>query len=198
MQEPTHSTRGRSGEAPRPALEVRRSARRTRSVTAFREGGTTVVCIPASFSADQEADWVAKMTARLAAREQRSSLDDAALARRAAQLSRQYLAGAARPRSVRWVDNQQSRWGSCTPSRGTIRISHRVARLPEWVLDYVLIHELAHLLVPGHGRDFWALVAAYPLTERARGFLDGVSAAVELDLSGFDGLPDDGEPPAGN
>jgi predicted metal-dependent hydrolase len=136
------------------------------------------------------------MTARLAAREQRISLDDASLARRATQLCRQYLGGAARPRSVRWVDNQQSRWGSCTPARGTIRISHRVGRLPEWVLDYVLIHELAHLLAPGHGRDFWALVAAYPLTERARGFLDGVAAAARLDLSQFDGVTtDDDEPP---
>lgn len=165
-------------------------------MTAFREGQTTVVCIPAHFSPEQEAEWVSKMTARLAAREQRTSLDDASLARRATQLSRQYLGGAARPRSVRWVDNQQSRWGSCTPARGTIRISHRVGRLPEWVLDYVLIHELAHLLVPGHGRDFWALVAAYPLTERARGFLDGVAAAARLDLSQFDGATtDDDEPP---
>ena len=52
--------------------------------------------------------------------------------------------------------------------------------MPSWVLDYVLVHELAHLRVPGHGPKFWALVDRYPRTERARGYLDGISAAAQL------------------
>lgn len=72
-----------------------------------------------------------------------------------------------------WVGNQTTRWGSCTPASGTIRISTRLQQMPSWVLDYVLVHELAHLLAPGHGKDFWALVRGYPRTERARGYLEG-------------------------
>jgi len=49
--------------------------------------------------------------------------------------------------------------------------------MPSYVIDYVLLHELAHLLVPGHGPDFWAALADYPRLERARGFLDGWAAA---------------------
>lgn len=90
---------------------------------------------------------------------------------RAARLSREYLGGLAAPRSVRWVDNQRRRWGSCTPTRGTIRISSRLRTAPEWVLDYVLIHELAHLLATGHGADFWAWVRRYPHTDRAIAYL---------------------------
>ena len=71
----------------------------------------------------------------------------------------------------RSVDNQAWRWGSCTPSDGAVRISSRLAREPGWVLDYVIVHELAHLLVASHGQAFWALVNRYPRTERARGFL---------------------------
>jgi hypothetical protein len=88
-----------------------------------------------------------------------------------------FLNDRARPASVRWVDNQQHRWGSCTPDNGTIRISTRLKGLPEWVINYVIIHELAHLLVPSHGPEFWALVEQYPKAERARGFLEGFSAA---------------------
>lgn len=160
-----------------PPVEVRRSARRTRSVSAHRQGDRVVVSIPAGFSVAEEAEWVAKMTSRLAARERASVADDDALAERAGQLSERYLGGKAQPTSVRWVCNQVSRWGSCTPSRGSIRISDRLRNAPDWVLDYVVVHELAHLLVSGHDRDFWELVNGYPLTERARGFLEGVQAA---------------------
>ena len=48
------------------------------------------------------------------------------------------------------------------------------------MLDYVIMHELAHLLQPSHGRDFWALLESYPRTERARGYLEGVVAAQAL------------------
>jgi predicted metal-dependent hydrolase len=163
--------------APAPPVDVRRSARRRRTVSAYRDGDTTVVLLPARMSRTEERRWVAEMVARLEAKERRTRPSDADLLARAQELSRRHLGGRARPRSVRWVDNQGARWGSCTPDDAALRISSRLRGMPSWVLDYVLVHELAHLLVPGHGRDFWDLVAVYPRTERARGYLEGVAAA---------------------
>ncbi|MEU9044236.1 MULTISPECIES: YgjP-like metallopeptidase domain-containing protein [unclassified Kitasatospora] len=164
----------------RSRVEVRRSARRSRTVSAYREGDRTVVLIPARMSHAEEQRWVAQMLEKLAAQESRRIPGDEALMTRARELSAAYLEDRAHPRQVRWVTNQNSRWGSCTPSEGTIRLSHRLQGMPEYVLDYVLLHELAHLLVPDHGPAFWALLEAYPRTERARGYLEGVVSAARL------------------
>ncbi|AZS74029.1 metal-dependent hydrolase [Streptomyces lydicus] len=176
------------GAAPSPvaggpgtsAVEVRRSSRRRRTVSAYREGDRTVVLIPARMSEAEERRWVTVMLDKLAAQESKRMLGDGELAERARRLSGQYLDGRARPASVRWVTNQNTRWGSCTPAEGSIRLSHRLQGMPEYVIDYVLLHELAHLLVPGHGPRFWRLLESYPRTERARGYLEGVVAADRL------------------
>ncbi|BAU85913.1 metal-dependent hydrolase [Streptomyces laurentii] len=161
-------------------MEVRRSSRRRRTVSAYREGDRTIVLIPARMSEAEERRWVTVMLDKLAAQESKSVLGDRELTERAERLSGQYFGGQARPASVRWVTNQNTRWGSCTPSEGSIRLSHRLQGMPEYVVDYVLCHELAHLLVPGHGPDFWRLLDAYPRTERARGYLEGVAEAARL------------------
>jgi predicted metal-dependent hydrolase len=166
-----------------PDVEVRRSRRRRRTVSAYREEGRTVVLIPARFTKAEERQWVATMLDRLAAGDRRRNPSDSELTARAEELSRRYLGGLAKPVSIRWVENQQSRWGSCTPADGTIRISTRVRGMPGYVLDYVVLHELAHLIVPGHGKDFWSLVGGFPRMERARGYLEGVAAAAHLDLA---------------
>jgi predicted metal-dependent hydrolase len=166
-----------------PEIEVRRSARRRRTVSAYRDGSRVVVLIPARFTAAQEREWVAKMVAKVAANQGRTRRSDADLLKRAGELSRAYLEGRARPTSVRWVTNQRTRWGSCTPSEGTIRLSTRLQGMPGYVVDYVLLHELAHLLESGHGPAFWDLLSAYPQLERARGYLEGVAATAGLDLS---------------
>jgi predicted metal-dependent hydrolase len=158
-------------------IEVRRSARRRRTVSAYREGGRTIVLLPARMSRAEEARWVAEMVARLDAQDRRARPTDQELMSRAQRLAARYLAGRPVPSSVRWVGNQRSRWGSCTVDDRTIRLSDRMLGMPEWVVDYVLIHELSHLIEPGHGPRFWELLESYPDTERARGFLDGWSAA---------------------
>lgn len=170
---------------PAPQVEVRRSMRRRRTVSAYRDGDTVVVLLPGRMTRADERRWVTTMLERLEAQDQRRRPSDPELLRRAEELSRQYLDGRARPSSVRWVANQKERWGSCTPEDGSIRISSRLRGLPEWVLDYVLLHELAHLVVPGHGVRFWALLEGYPRTERARGYLEGWSAATRS-ASGVD------------
>lgn len=159
----------------RSVVEVRRSRRRTATVSAYRDGDRTIIAIPARFSHAQEQEWVAKMLARLEDKERRRHPSDDELLARARELSERYLEGRARPTSVRWSANQGRRWGSCTLVDGSIRISTRVQGMPSWVIDYVLLHELAHLLHPGHGPEFWRLLEGYPRTDRARGFLDGVA-----------------------
>lgn len=167
-------------------VDVRRSAKRTRTVSAYREGDTIVVMIPARLTRAEEREWVDTMVARVTKAERRRRPTDDALLTRAMVLSDRYLDGKCTPSSVRWVDNQLNRWGSCTPADRTIRLSARMHGMPSYVVDYVLLHELAHLLIPGHGREFWDLVERYELTERARGYLEGTSAAGSLGLADTD------------
>lgn len=147
-------------------VEVVRSVRRNKTVSWRPVGGVLRVSIPAWMSAEDEAHWVARAQARF---RRATTAEDLDLPARADEVARQY--NLSRPSSIRWVSDQEHRWGSCTPSTGTIRISDRLAAFPPWVLDYVIVHELAHLWEPGHTRAFWATVSRYPLAERARGFL---------------------------
>jgi len=167
-----------------PEVEVRRSRRRTRTVSAYRRDGKVVVLIPDRLTQAEEAEWVAKMVAQLERSERRTrrGVTDAALARRAERLAADFLDGSVQPTSVRWVTNMTTRWASCTSSTGTIRMSDRLREMPDWVVDYVLVHELAHLLEPNHSPRFWAWVDRYPRAERAKGYLEGVVAAAGLDL----------------
>ena len=170
-----------SAPSPGPEVEVRRSKRRRRTVSAYRDGERIVVLIPASLSRAEEAEWVRTMVARLEKSERRRRPSDTELLSRAQTLSDRWLGGLAVPESVRWVDNQNSRWGSCTPGDRTIRLSARLQGMPAWVVDYVLVHELAHLLEPRHDANFWAWVERYPDAEKAKGYLLGWSAAAHLE-----------------
>jgi predicted metal-dependent hydrolase len=160
---------GADGEFER--IEVRRSPRRKKTISAEIVGNALVVSLPQRLSRAEEQEWVDRMTARMAERRRRDRLNsDGALARRASRLSDLYVGGV-RFRRIAWVPTQRSRWGSCHPEDGDIRLSLALADYPPWVRDYVIVHELAHLVVPDHSEAFWNLVARYPLCERARGFL---------------------------
>jgi predicted metal-dependent hydrolase len=154
-------------------VEIRRSARRKRTVKAYREGDKIVVLMPAHLSAAEEAVHVESLVASI--RRKESHLSDDELMEHAADLSRRWLKGQAVPVSVRWVGNQSSRWGSCSTEDRTIRLSDRLQGMPQWVIDYVLLHELAHLIEANHSSKFHALLADYPHTDRAKGFLEGVT-----------------------
>lgn len=174
----------------RGQVEVRRSVRRRRTVSAYREGDTVVVLIPATLSKREEKRWVDEMVTRLERSEARTRPSEEQLAVRAKQLNDEIFGGLAEASSVRWVDNQRSRWGSCTPADRSVRLSSRLQGMPTWVIDYVIVHELAHLLVPGHGDEFWAWVNRYPKSERARGYLLGWSAGAEEEQQGTEGHVD--------
>ncbi len=169
-------------------VEVRRSARRKRTVSADIRDGVIRVSIPAHFTAGQERHWVERMVERMSAKHEAQPLldDDAAsvLVQRAQVLSRRYLAGRGRPDSIRWVTNQNSRWASATPAHRSIRLSHKLQGMPEWVVDYVILHEMAHLIEPSHNAAFWALLTPYPATATARAFLDGAAFAAQRNLTG--------------
>lgn len=147
-------------------VEVIRSANRRKTAQARLIGSKIQIRIPSRSSSAEERELIEHFTAKF---ERQRSTDAVDLDRRAAVLADRYRLP--RPSSIRWVTNQQHRWGSCTPADGSIRLSDRLADYPTWVLDYVIVHELAHLVELGHTPAFWALVDPYPLGERAKGFL---------------------------
>jgi predicted metal-dependent hydrolase len=152
-------------------IEIRRSPRRRKTVSAEIVGDVLVVSVPQRISRAEEQQWVERMADRMSQRRKRDRLNsEGELERRAAYLADVYLDGI-RPRGIEWATTQRSRWGSCSPEDEEIRLSLELADYPAWVRDYVIVHELAHLIVADHSDGFWALVERYPLTERARGFL---------------------------
>lgn len=162
-------------------VEIRRSKRRKNSVTAFREHGKTVVVVPARLPARDIDGYVKELVGKLDARDEKTaSLEK--LEKRAATLVKTYLdhdvIGQHRvPVTIKWVTNQNSRWGSCTPDDGMIRLSHRLRDMPAYVIECVLLHELIHLIVTDHGPSFYELMNRYPHYEKAEAYLDGYAMA---------------------
>lgn len=164
-------------------IKITRSGRRTRTVTArpLPDGGIEILA-PEDIPDAELQPIIDKLAQRLQRRQERSlRVSDDDLEQRARELNRRYFAGRLRWTSITYVTNQNRRYGSCTPSLGTIRISDRVAKMPAWVRDYVLVHELAHLEQANHSARFWKLVNRYPLTERARGYLIALGLEGETD-----------------
>lgn len=148
------------------AVHVTRSRKRRRSVGAQLIGGTLRLAIPSWMSKAEEAHWIDEMSRRFI---RKMSTDRFDLDQRAVTLARRF--DLPRPRDIRWATDMTTRWGSCTPANGTIRISDRLAAFPDWVVDYVIVHELAHLEELGHTPHFWQLVHRFPTAERAIGYL---------------------------
>jgi predicted metal-dependent hydrolase len=147
-------------------VEVLRSKRRKSTVGAQLIGGVLHITVPSWMSRAEEAEWVEKMSASF---RRQLSTDRIDLRARALALSRRH--DLPRPREIRWDDAMKALWATCTLDTGAIRISTRLAAFPNWVIDYVIVHELCHMEVAGHGPDFWQLVNRYPRAERAVGYL---------------------------
>ncbi len=159
------------------SVEVTRSPRRRRTVGGQMSGNVLNVSVPSWMSKADADRAVADMVQRFARRWSTDGIDLPGRARRLAQRH-----GLPRPSDIAWSDAMRSRWGSCTPKTGVVRISSRLAPYPSWVLDYVIVHELAHILAPEHSPRFWRLVEAYPFAERARGYLIAKSGDAEGDF----------------
>jgi hypothetical protein len=159
-------------------VEIRTSKRRRKSATAYWRDGRIVVVLPSHLKGAQRAEMVDWLVARVLARRPRAARSDEALFERAQHLGRRYVPGAA-PASVRWVTNQHQRWASCTAETGEIRLSHRLKEAPGWVLDAVLVHELAHLLHPDHSPQFHELADRFPRQGEASTFLEGFALGLE-------------------
>lgn len=153
-------------------VKVIRSERRKKSSAARVVDGVLEIRIPAWMDAEQEAEAVEALVRKI---DKKRSVSAAGidLAQRARSLAVVYDLPA--PKEIKWVTNQTTRWGSCSYDDGVIRISSRLARAPEWVVDYVVLHELTHLVESGHTAIFHELMSRYPKSERAEGFLEAMS-----------------------
>lgn len=161
-------------------IDVVRSARRKRTVSASLREGRVKVMVPAGLEPDEETKLVEEIAGRVI---RKATSRDVDLVARAGELAERY--DLPEPTEIKWSTRQKRQWGSCSPGDSRIRVSNRLATMPSWVLDYVLIHEMAHLEVADHGPRFRELVERYELSERATGYLMAVGA---LDPPGGDGL----------
>jgi len=167
------------------SVQIIRSSKRKRTISAKVRGNEILVYLPAGLSEKEEKKWVDKMVSRVESHTKRGSLVDhnKELIKRADQLNRLYLSGKARWNSIEYVSNQNKIFGSCASREGSIRLSERLLKMPDWVRDYVIIHELAHLIHPNHSKPFWGIVNQYRLTERARGYL--MASSLDSDETGL-------------
>jgi len=147
-------------------VQLERSTKRRRTVGARLTDDVLKIVVPSWMSRAEQDHWVEVMSNKFRRKLSTERID---LAERAGLLSRRY--DLPRPVDIRWSDAMNSRWASCTPATGTIRVSSRIAKFPDWVIDYVLVHELAHLHVADHSPAFWRLARRYPKAERAIGYL---------------------------
>jgi metallopeptidase YgjP-like protein len=161
-----------------PDIEVRSSTRRRKTATAFWQHDRIVVVLPSWMPRADRGPMVESLVRRVLAQRPARHASDDDLGQRAAALSRRYLHGTL-PRSIRWVSNQRRRWGSCSAHSQEIRVSDRLRVVPPWVLDAVLVHELAHLDEPSHSPRFRELVGRYPRMAEADVFLEGFGLGLE-------------------
>jgi predicted metal-dependent hydrolase len=156
---------------------VIRSTRRKKNISAYRQGGRIVVSIPARMSKADERAMVPEMVAKIRAQEAAATMSEERLCSRVDELLTELAPEISlRPSSITWR-GMRERWGSCTSTDRTIRISDRLKGAPDYVLDYVLFHEAIHLQFFDHGAEFKALLSRFPLEAQAEAYLSGYEAA---------------------
>lgn len=171
-------------------VRVITSARRKKTVSARIIDDTIEIRMPEGLSRAEKQRHIRDLTAKLNRKRSRTTVD---LPKRAKHLAKKY--SLPEPTSISWSARQQKRWGSCTPATGTIRISDRMSSFPQWVIDYVIVHELAHLVEANHSSAFTELERRFPDCDKAEGFLIAVALGHAGTLSGKpDPCIDDNDP----
>ncbi len=157
-------------------IRVIRNSRRKRSISAYRESGAIVIQVPARLSKSKVSEVIPELVKKILTQEAREKMTDEALFTRALELMKIYLPEfTIQPVSVQWR-SMNERWGSCTTVDRTIRISSRLNGAPPYVVDYLLVHELIHLVFADHGPEFERLLARFEGSDRASAYLDGYEA----------------------
>jgi predicted metal-dependent hydrolase len=153
-------------------IKVIRSPDRKKTIQAKLIGETIVIYLPCGMHREEERKIIERMKKKIENKRLKRNINkDDYLIKRFAEFNNRYFQGTLKVNSIEFVINQECRRGSCTPANGTIRLSHKLLDMPKWVLDYVLMHEMSHLLHPDHSKAFWEKVSEYKYAERARGFL---------------------------
>lgn len=163
----------------RPEVEIRASARRKKTGAAHWSGSRIVVQIPARMHGRERRLFVDELVQRLMSQRPQNAAGDAALEERARVLAELYNDGV-EPTTVRWVSNQQARWASCSPATREIRVSSRLRQCPAWLIDAVLVHELAHLQEADHNARFYEIANRHPRQGDSALFLDGYALGLGL------------------
>jgi hypothetical protein len=162
------------------AIKILRSKKRRRTVSARMIKDILVVRAPENIPENRLEKVVAELKARIERKQLKEELNKHEyLAQRAKEFNWQYFENKLNINSIEYVTDQNSKFGCCNCRTGCIRISHRISAMPQWVRDYVVIHELAHLAVPDHSKAFWNIVNRYKLAERARGYLIAAGSEME-------------------
>jgi predicted metal-dependent hydrolase len=161
-------------------VTIIRSRRRKKTIQTKYGDGHLWIYLPAGMSPGAEQKWIDRMMERHERWKQKHTTkkSDDWLMQRARELNKKYF-DSYLEFSITFVTNQNYRFGSCTSMDRTIRISHRVRTMPLWVQDYIILHELTHLIYPDHSKKFWDKVNQYKYAERAKGYLIGIGAKRE-------------------
>lgn len=160
-------------------IKIIRSPRRKRTVSARLDKDVLLVRAPLAISQERLGRIVDDLKSRFERKRLKEELEQKQdLAEIAACLNKKYFGNKLKINSIAYSSNQNRQLGCCSYRDGNIRISHRVGLMPKWVRNYVLIHEMAHLIAPNHNKAFWDIVLRYKLTERARGYLLAVGLKI--------------------
>jgi predicted metal-dependent hydrolase len=153
-------------------IKIIRSSKRKKTVSARLNNGVLAVYAPSGIPDKELQSIIARFKEKLLKKKLKSDLERKQdLKEIAENLNRKYFGGRLQITAIDYSINQNSRFGCCNLKTGKILISHRLAAMPDWVRDYVIVHELAHLIVPNHSKPFHDLTAKYRWAERAIGYL---------------------------
>ena len=153
-------------------VKIIRSRRRRRTISARLVKDTLLVSAPLMLSQERLDKIVAGFKVKFEKKRLKQELDRKQnLVDIARQINEKYFQNKLKLNSIEYVTDQNSKYGCCNFRDGRIRISHKIGLMPEWVRDYVIVHEMARLIEPNHSSAFWDIVSRYKLAERARGYL---------------------------